>query len=200
MNEKQIEITENAPASPKRKANRTRTSNAPLTAEEVEKLLANIDVLEDRMLISFGVYSGVRVGEVPSLDYARINMQEQSVTIWDEKKDKDRTIYLPQALITLLVSYWKDRVSKNNPKFFAMSTKSIERRVQYWTEKVLAKRKSWHCLRHTYITLSSERKVPIEIVISNTGDRASTILQYYSHPSPAFIRKEIEEKKLFKLI
>jgi hypothetical protein len=39
----------------------------------------------------------------------------------------------------------------------------------------------------------------METVMQNTGDAAATILKYYSKPSPEFIRKEIEEKKLYEV-
>ena len=61
------------------------------------------------------------------------------------------------------------------------------------------KRKSWHAIRHTYISLSRELGVPMEIVIQNTGDTAATILKYYSKPSPEFIRKTIQEKQMFEV-
>lgn len=195
-------IVQEVNRSPSSEPNRTRarTPNNPLTSEEVDKLLSNINIMEDKVLLTFGFSAGVRVGEVPSLEPMNINEAEQCITIWDEKKDKQRTIFLPLAVITLLKAYWDQRADKSSPRYFNYSKKTIERKIQHWTQKVLAKKKSWHCVRHTYITLSSERKIPIEIVINNTGDKPSTILQYYSHPSAAFIRKEIEEKKLFKVL
>ena len=53
--------------------------------------------------------------------------------------------------------------------------------------------------RHTYISLSRELELPMEIVISNTGDTPATILKYYSKPSPEFVRRIIEERKLFEV-
>jgi site-specific recombinase XerC len=81
-----------------------------------------------------------------------------------------------------------------------MSSKTVQRIIERWTKQVLNKAKSWHCVRHTYITLSFESSIPISIVIENTGDRPATILQYYTKLSPNFIKGEINQKMLFKVV
>src|SRR5579872_5254755 len=98
MSEEEIQVMSNPAKSPNSKGNKTernRTPNAPLTSEEVDRLLGSINVMEDKVLLTFGFAAGVRVGEVASLDYSRLNEQEQCITVWDEKKDKERTIYIP---------------------------------------------------------------------------------------------------------
>jgi hypothetical protein len=87
-----------------------------------------------------------------------------------------------------------------SPKFFDVSTKTIGRVIQRWTRQVLNEPKSWHCVRHTYIPLSFESSIPISVVIENTGDKPATILQYYTKRSPSFIRNEINQKALFKVV
>ncbi len=65
---------------------------------------------------------------------------------------------------------------------------------------MLNKTKSWHCVRHIYITLSFESNIPINVVIENTGDKPATILQYYAKLSASFIKSEINAKLLFKTL
>lgn len=175
---------------------RQRNSNDPLSEQEVELLLSKIDKLQDHTLLLFGFNAGVRVSEV-MFDYTAINQAEGYVTVWDAKKHVPRRVYLPDSVITALMRHWNE-TDKKSPKLFDISTKTVERTIQYWTEKVLNKRKSWHCVRHTYITLSAMKYIPISIVIANTGDRPATILQYYTKLSPLFIREEINKKPLFK--
>ena len=175
---------------------RQRNSNDPLSEQEVELLLSKIDKLQDHTLLLFGFSSGVRVSEV-MFDHTAINQAEGYVVIWDAKKHVPRKIYLPDSVITALLRHWNE-TDKRSPKLFNISTKTAERIIQYWTSKVLNKRKSWHCVRHTYITLSAMKYIPISIVIANTGDRPSTILQYYTQLSPLFIREEVNKKLLYK--
>lgn len=178
---------------------RNRYNNDPLTKQEVEQLLGKVDNLRDYTLLLLGFYSGVRVGEL-CFDYNSIIWEECYVSIWDEKKDRYRKIHLPESVLNSLRRYWNEREDRKSPKFFDISSKTVERIIQYWTRQVLHKPKSWHCVRHTYITLSFESSIPISIVIENTGDRPATILQYYTKLSPNFIKGEINQKPLFKTV
>lgn len=187
------------PKSIKTSKQRNRYNNDPLTKQEVEQLLGKVDNLRDYTLLLLGFYSGVRVGEL-CFDYNSIIWEEGYVSIWDEKKDRYRKVYIPESVLNSLRRYWNERTEKKGPKFFDMSTKSVERIIQRWTRQVLNKPKSWHCVRHTYITLSFESNIPISIVIENTGDRPATILQYYTRLSPNFIKGEINHKPLFKTV
>lgn len=189
--------------SPNPKANRTevknrkRNSNDPLTKREVEQVLSKVDNLRDYTLLLFGFYSGVRVSEL-AFDYNSVAWNEGFVNIWDEKKDRYRKVYVPESVLDALRRYWNGRRDRKDPRFFGMSAKTVERVIQGWTAEVLNRMKSWHCVRHTYITQSFESNIPISIVIENTGDKPATILQYYTKLSPAFIKEQINEKPLFK--
>jgi len=188
-----------SPNSESIKTGRKRYSNDPLTRQEVEQLLGKVDNLRDYTLLLLGFYSGVRVGEL-CFDYNSIVWEKGYVSIWDEKKDRYRKIHLPESVLNSLRRYWNERQDRKSPKFFDISSKSVERIIQRWTRQVLNKPKSWHCVRHTYITLSFESSIPISIVIENTGDRPATILQYYTRLSPSFIKGEINQKLLFKTV
>ncbi len=178
---------------------RNRNNNDPLTKSEVELLLSKIDNLKDYTLLLFGFYSGVRVGEL-SFDYNSIIWNEGYISIWDEKKDRYRKVYIPETVLNSLKRFWDEREDKKSPSFFDFSSKTVERAIQRWTGQALNKPKSWHCVRHNYITQSFERNIPISIVIENTGDRPATILQYYTRLSPNFIKQQVNEKLLFKIV
>ena len=107
---------------------------------------------------------------------------------------------MPEQVLNSLRRYWNERADKKSPKFFDISSKTPERTIQRWTRQALNKPKSWHCVRHTYITLSFESSIPISIVIENTGDKPATILQYYTKLGPNFIKNEINQRALFEVI
>ena len=188
--------------SPKMNENKTprnRTPNDPLTSQEASKLLRAIDNIPDYTLILLGLYTGMRISEISSLEEISINEKEQRLRIWDEKKDRYREVYVPQEVISSLKRHINAMSRGKDPRLFPYSHKTIERKIQAWAEGALGKRKSWHAIRHTYISLSREFGISMETVMQNTGDAAATILKYYSKPSPEFIRKEIEEKKLYEV-
>ena len=188
--------------SPKMNENKTprnRTSNDPLTSEEANLLLKSIDNTPDYALVLTGLYTGMRISEISSLEEISIVEKEKRIHIWDEKKDQYRDIYIPGDALSALKRHISGMTRGKDPRLFPYSHKTIERKIQAWTERALGKRKSWHAIRHTYISLSREFGISMETVMQNTGDAAATILKYYSKPSPEFIRKEIEEKKLFEV-
>ena len=191
--------------SPKKKENKTdikerkRTSNDPLTSQEADQLLKSIDNIPDYSLVLTGLYTGMRISEISKLEEISINQEEQRIHIWDEKKDKYRDVYVPQEVISVLKRHINSMSRGKDPRLFRYSLKTIERKIQGWTLRTLGKKKSWHAIRHTYISLSRELGLPMEIVIQNTGDTAATILKYYSKPSPEFIRKTVQEKKIYEV-
>ena len=190
--------------SPKMRENKTgqtrnRYSNDPLKREEVEALLNGIDNIQDHTFLVLGFYSGMRISEIISIEEISLNEPEGRIHIWDEKKNIYREVYVPSIVFSVLKRYIHTMSNRKDPRLFPFSKKTGERKIEFWTGKILGKKKSWHAVRHTYISLSRELELPMEIVIANTGDTPATILKYYSKPSPEFVRRIIEEKKLFEV-
>ena len=181
------------------KIERNRTANDPLTKEECETLLKGIDNVQDYTLIFLGLCSGMRVSEISSIEDISIREEEGKIHIWDEKKNIFRDVFVPEEVFSTMKRYLNSIKERKDPRIFPVSTKTIERRIQFWTRQILGKQKSWHTIRHTYISLSRELYIPMEIVIQNTGDTPSTILKYYSRPSSEFIRRTVNETKIYEV-
>lgn len=176
---------------------RVRFSNDPLTRGEVEKLLAYVDNIQDHAFLVLGFYSGMRISEIIAIEEISLNESEGRIHIWDEKKDKYRDVYVPSLVFSVLKRYISTLKNRKDPRLFPFSKKTAERKIQSWTTRALNKPKSWHAVRHTYISLSRELGLPMEVIIANTGDTPATILTYYSKLSPEFLRGAIEKWQLF---
>ena len=190
--------------SPKVRENKTgqtrnRFSNAPLKRDEVEALLNGVDNIQDHTFMVLGFYSGMRISEIISIEEISLNQAEGRIHIWDEKKNLYRDVYIPDIIFSLLKRYINSMTSRKDPRLFQFSKKTAERKIEYWTQKVLGKTKSWHAVRHTYISLSRELELPMEVVMANTGDTAATILKYYSRPSGEYMRQSVEDHPLFEV-
>lgn len=187
----------------KQTMHRNRLSNEALNKEEVEKLLNGIDNIEDKTFFQLGLNTGMRVSEITNIDRARIDYAENRIKIYDKKKSKDRIVYPTTQVMSLLKVYenYLDKLDKkgklNSPLLFNFTTKTAERKIQKWTSLTLNKMKSWHCVRHTYISRSSEEGINPAIVVYNTGDDPATILKYYTQLSPTFIKSEVDKKPLY---
>ena len=178
---------------------RARFSNDPLTREEVELLLARVDNIMDHTFMVLGFYTGMRISEIISIEDISLNEPEGRIHIWDEKKNIYRDVYVPTLVFSVVKRYLNTLKARKDPRIFPFSKKTAERKIEAWTTSILGKTKSWHSVRHTYISLSRELELPMEVVIANTGDTPATILKYYSKPSPEFVRRIIEERKLFEV-
>lgn len=177
-------------------APRKRTSNDPLAEEEVTRLLRSVTDPADYILFYIGFTTGMRVSEVRALDIGLIDFQERRIKIFDQKKDIYRWIYPPEAPLVALQRFINAGV-KSPPLVFPWGEKTIETRIQKWTKNILGKKKSWHCVRHTYITLSRKKKIPMETVVQNTGDSPATIWRYYVNFSADDMREIVNSVPLF---
>ena len=178
---------------------RNRYSNDPLKKDEVEVLLNGVDNIQDHTFLVLGFYSGMRISEIISIEDISLNEGEGRIHIWDEKKNLYRDVYVPDIIFSILKRYINSMTSRKDPRLFQFSKKTAERKIEYWTKKILGKTKSWHAVRHTYISLSRELELPMEVVMSNTGDTAATILKYYSRPSSEYMRQSVEDHPLFEV-
>ena len=174
----------------------TRNSNNPLTKEEAIKLISATEELEAQTLFILGINTGMRVSEIVNIPWTAINWAEGSIRIWDEKKNKFRDVYPDKNTLNSL-KRWQGSDGGKREKVFQMSAKTVENRLQYWTQKILNRKKSWHCLRHTYITLNVIADTPVPIIMDNTGDSAVTIYRYYTQIPPQKKREFIERAAIF---
>jgi len=198
MPELQAEMVQEAVKSlnPKPKKPRERSPNKPLNKEQVRKLMLAVIPLRDKALLHLGFNTGMRVSEPLTFTQDAIDWQEGTIKIYDEKKNKYRAAMPPLETLALLKTYIAESKPAGRP-VFEMGTKTAERVVQHWTQQALGFRRSWHCIRHTYISLSNEAHQDIKVVIENTGDSPSTILQYYTHLTPDYRRRATEEKPVY---
>jgi len=202
MAEKQAKVAVQLMESPKIILERTvlkvrkRSPNRPLSREQVKKVMLGIDNSKDATLLHFGFNVGCRVSEALSFNQDAINWQEGTVKIYDEKKNTYREVMPPLETLNKLKQYINDTKPGGNP-IFNFGVKTAERIAQKWIALAIGEPRSWHTLRHTYVSLSNEAHQDIKIVMMNTGDSAATILKYYTTLSPDYRRKATEEKPVY---
>lgn len=180
------------PISNKIKKIRNRTPNTPLTKEEVATLINHTTDLETKTLFILGFNTGMRVSEITNISWLAVNWNENTITIWDEKKNKYRNVIVDSYTMSAL-RLWHNTNNFKQEKIFSFTTKTVQNKLKKWTEKILNKKKSWHCVRHTYITLNVIENTPLTIISDNTGDSPATIYKYYTQ-IPYQKKKEIIEK------
>jgi integrase len=168
-----------------------------LKEDEIERLLSTIDNIEDKTLITLGIDSGCRVSEIVGILTSNIDYANQTIKIWDEKKDKWRDIVITKWTCQLIRMYLNER-KKASPKLFPFSYKTANRRLKKWCKvaRISEDKAHWHTLRHTYIVQSKMKGRDIKVVQQQTDDSLLTLLRIYSNLSIEDRAKISEEKPI----
>ncbi len=184
---------------------RKRADNYPLTALEVRRALAETEKAQDgkrdRMILLLGVHTGARVNELTTLRKDKIDWSNDQLILWDQKKDtkmvrrrdgsvqrvpqpqkKWRRVQVPHDLMAELKRY---AASVDGELVFPYDYRLFESVMKRYFPG-----KSWHCMRHTYVTLSREAGRSIEYIMQQTGDSWAMISKTYEAVRPQRMRHE----------
>ena len=104
---------------PKEKENNER--DRWLTEDEEKRLIANSPSwLKD--IIVFGLHTGLRIGELLSLEWCRVSLLRKNIIIQESKNGKPRTVPLSQIALDILTQKFKVRSIKNDFVFTSITT------------------------------------------------------------------------------
>lgn len=179
----------------KKRPTRRRNPNIALSVDQIRTLLTRIATVREEAAIRLGITTGLRVSELISIRPNDIDWERGVISIWDEKKDQRREVMPPLETLASLRRYLST-LPREPRLLFPMSAKSVERMIQRASGQHLGRVISWHSVRHTYTTRSSEEGIPPAVVIRNTGDSWATLLRYYERPSDTTMRRWIESHPL----
>ena len=196
---------------------RFRASNEALSRDQVRKLLEGCTNPREQLMLKMGVYTGCRVNELVHLKLEKVDYAQDCITVWDDKKShwawkrnattgkmererkldegRWRKIAIPKALMVELKA-WIEANPTGTDQVWNLSWVTWNRAIKKWSMQLLGINKSWHVLRHTFVSLHSGAGTPLSFVKQQTGDTANTLLKVYDNPSPDMIREQAE-KRLF---
>ncbi len=170
---------------------------APYSQEEAIKLLNSTENLEDRALLLLGFNTGLKATEIVSLESINFEFNNGILKVWDRKKRIYRKVNVPDETIGEIRLYIDTRKDSAGPKLFPFTAKTIEGRFQRHSLRILGESRSWEAVRRTYISTAARLGIPIRIVMDNTGEPPSTLVDYYIE-SPIFNpRRMVNEIPLY---
>ena len=172
---------------------RRRHPNRALTEAQIRNLLSTIENIRDDALIRLGLSVGLRVSEVVTIRTSEIDFDRGLIKIWDEKKDKWRSIMPTMETMGTLKKYL-NALPKPPQYLFPMAAKTVERIIQGYSKRALGFAISWHSLRTTYVSRSVELEQSPVVVMANTGDSPATILKYYAKLPEVVMRRFVDGK------
>ena len=169
---------------PRRKAKRL---PVVLTPEEVSRLLAAVEPLKVRVLLTTMYGCGLRISDAIGLQIRDIDSQRMVIHIRQSKGRKDRYVPLGAALLEQLRSYWR----AERPSIFLFPGSQPDKPVNIATvrqEFRLAKRiagidKSCttHVLRHSYATHCLQAGMDVGVIRQILGHASLETTATYTH-------------------
>ena len=163
-----------------------------LTKEEAKLLL---DFLKNKCLHTYemallSLHTGIRSGEIRSLKYGDINLNDRTIHIKDAKGYKNRTVYMTDTVFNTFVSkdfdnkdlyVFKDKnnkMFKEVPKIFFKTVQALEfnKSIKDPRDKVV-----FHTLRHTFASWLVKKGYDIYHIQKLLGHSTITMTERYAH-------------------
>jgi len=179
---------------PKEKENNER--DRWLTDEQERRLLENapqwlIDI------IVFDLHTGLRQGELLSLQWDRINLFRRTIIIQESKSGKPRTLPVNQIAFDILDERSKIRNIMNDLVFVSNAGSKIDRHNLRRAFNIAIKKAGihdfhFHDLRHTFATRLAQRGIDIYKISKLLGHHSIEMTQRYAHHCPDSLKDGVQ--------
>lgn len=180
-----------------------------LTPAEIDQVLSYIEprsyAMRNRVMLLTGLWSGMRVGEIASLQVGDVRNTDGSVrgeirlTAAQTKGRHPRTVFLPQKLRDELQAYLDLRgmVPTTNPLFITGGRKRFSANVMAQHFHYLFKRAgiagaSSHSLRRSFLTSLAAKGISVRVLADLAGHRNLQVTMRYLDASDDMKRNAVE--------
>lgn len=170
------------------------TGSRVISPEEEKKLIDNAaPFMQD--LIVFGLNTGLRVGEIFSLRWSNVDMNQNVLNVFAHKTWKTRTVPMNKEVRRVIEAWSSNR--KNELVFYNTETgKSfVDLKAGFGLacEKAKITGVTWHTLRHTFASRLLERGVDIVTVQQLLGHSTVTVTMRYTHTNLESKKAAVEQ-------
>ena len=150
-----------------------------LTFSELQLVIIHCNTLEEKALIELAVSTGIRREDIVNIELSRIDLKDQKLIFWEEKKDRLWMVGLPIEVVQTLKMYIHTLPS-NQRFLFNFSGRTAYNKLQRILQRAcINKHIAFHDLRRTFIRLSKRMGRDIRFVMDQTGDTARIIMEEY---------------------
>jgi len=183
----------------KLESDRYKTGEKAFTRGEYNKLLESITKIEDKLLIVLGVSLGLRRSDLCNIECDNIDLKNGRLTYWEEKKDRLKTVDIPQTCINLIQMFYntisRDEIKKRKYLFSFRGRQAYNRFNKCLVIAGISERPI-HALRATCIKFAHDAGWSDEQIAKLTGDRITTIQEHYRIPSVDEMRELTKDKPI----
>lgn len=166
-----------------------------LSQQEIQSMFTACTNQKHKVILALLYSCGLRVSELVNLKWEHIDRSRMIINIIQAKGKKDRQVMLPEAIIPLLESYWKEYQSKvyvlngwkNEPQY---SERSVGEVIKQLAAKAGIKKRVWtHLMRHCSFTHMVEAGTDINLIQRLAGHSSPKTTAIYTHISHNLISK-----------
>jgi len=172
-----------------------RTGREALTQSEVERLLSKIGNLEDELLLSLAVASGIRREDIVSILTANVQFSNEDIdakiTFFEAKKKRNWQVFISGQTVKLLRQHlniignskWLFPARGRTKSKGHLSGRTAYNVYQRYLQSAGIKGRPFHTLRATCMKLAKSRGWSVEQTMEQTGDTWRTVTEHYTTPS-----------------
>lgn len=169
--------------------------------EDFNKLINAIDERDLKDLTIFAVNTGLRQGELITLEWRQINIDEKTLILDNRthltKAKKVRTVPLNNNAVNILLERFKEKSDKHNYVFsYKGNMINQDYLSRYYKKFILAAglnpKLNFHSLRHTFASWLVQSGVSLYVVSKLLGHSDITTTQIYSHLSKENFKNAVD--------
>ncbi len=167
-----------------------------LTENEERRLIENSPEWLSEIIV-FSLNTGLRKGELASLEWSRVNILRKTILITDTKNGEQRTVPLNKNALNVIEQRSKVRNIKNDYVFLnrdggRINPISLGAAFRRSLEKAEITNFRFHDLRHCFATRMAQRGIDIYRISKLLGHKDIKMTQRYAHHSPESLRIGVE--------
>lgn len=137
----------------------------------------------------FALHTGMRAGEIFSLNPSSINLSHKIVTIYETKNGTTRTIPLNNITSTISKKYLlkQQRFLFSNSQILSVSKIFRQTVEDIGLNKNISNNREkfvFHSLRHTFASWLVQKGIPLQIVSQLLGHKTLKVTMRYAHLAP----------------
>jgi len=180
-----------------------------ISVEDASKLVNSTLDTRDRCILVLLFKTGMRVGELTSLDVDDIDLNKGQVTLKLKKKRTNRVLFLDNEAIAVLERWLVARKNRKGGEGQALflskigtriTKRTVENSIERHAERVglhkpgarLEERFTPHCCRHWFVTYLLRAGMSRDFVKELRGDARGEAIDIYNHID----KKELKESYL----
>jgi site-specific recombinase XerD len=172
-------------------------------AEDVAKVLSEVDNPKLKVLLVLFGDAGFRFGELVRLEWDRVDLQNHEVTVIG-KGDKERTV--PLSLISCIALQSIKELANGGNRVFPSTAvggwdnSNVNKSLARICKKAGVKKFTCHQLRHFFATFSLQHGADLKTISEILGHSdPSTTVRFYAHTSKLRMKRQQETRSPFSL-